>query len=366
MDSVVFYKDWLAKEYAGSALGLESAGYAEFKKKNDLSFWWRFIADRLTYQQKQTAKSVLHCKTLLKYPVAGGEKRFAIDYVDYILQRRPSLHMNYFDEDSHKEIERFLTAHFQFAYQDYIPWKNVFPGDAYALFRRAQKAHRDNIRKKEGMYDYRGFRTGVPGFEYGVLANNCGMDLIPAEAREGIKGSLFIDCGAFIGDSCYALQKYSPAAILAVEPEEKNIGILEENIKLNDMRNITVINAGVSDKSGEAFLRGEGIGAFLSESGDKGDKKVRLVSIDDLKEQNNRKRIGLIKMDIEGAEFDAVKGAARVLSEDKPVLSIALYHSGRDFFEIPEYIKKINPDYKFQIVHTNPLTPLFEEYLIAY
>lgn len=366
MNTLALYNDWLEKEYGGSGLGLESADYAKFSGKNNLSFWWRFIADRLTYQQKQRAKSLLHGKTLLRYPVIGGEKHFAIDYVNYILEKKPVIRMDHFDAESQREIAWFLTKHFQFAYQDYIPWKNVFPGDSYAVFQQAQKEHRANIKKKDGMYEYRGFKTRTPGFEYGVLVNHCGLDLIPADVLERIQGSLFVDCGAFIGDSCYALQPYGPGAVYAVEPEAENIGALEENITLNNMENVTIINAGVSERSGEAFLGGTGIGAFISETGGAGDKKINLVSIDDLRDQSEQKRVGFIKMDIEGAELGALKGAARVLAEDKPVLSVALYHSGRDFFEIPEYVKKINPAYRMMIVHTNPLTPLFEEYLIAY
>lgn len=363
MDILDLYRDWLAREYTGGALGLESPQYARLGKKNDRSFWWRSIADRLTYQQKQTAKSILHGNVLLNYPVTRGEKLFAIDYVSYILENHPSVHVDYFDQASQMEIRRFMTCHFQFAYQDYVPWGKVFPGDTHAIFQDAQKEHRNNIKKRNGIYEYLGFKTRMPGFEYGVLANHCGLDLVPANILENIKGSLFVDCGAFIGDSCYALQRYSPGAIFAIEPEEHNIGILEENIQLNHMEHVSIINAGVAEKAGEAFLDGEGIGAFVAT---KGSKKIKLVCIDDLKQQSKQKRVGFIKMDIEGAELGALKGAVKVLAEDKPVLSIALYHSGRDFFEIPEYIKTINERYVFSVVHTNPLTPLFEEYLIAY
>ncbi|MGN0909664.1 MAG: FkbM family methyltransferase, partial [Succinivibrio sp.] len=56
-----------------------------------------------------------------------------------------------------------------------------------------------------------------------------------------------------------------------------------------------------------------------------------------------------IKMDIEGAELDCLKGAERILRELKPKLAICLYHKPFDIFEIPFYLKKIVPEYTFKI-----------------
>ena len=100
---------------------------------------------------------------------------------------------------------------------------------------------------------------------------------------------------------------------------------------------------------------------------DKGSSETKIDRIDAIiKTRFDGGRVGLIKMDIEGYEKNALIGAEEVIKKDKPILVIALYHSGRDFFEIPPYVRSVNPDYQFSIVHTNPLTPIFEEYLIAY
>lgn len=368
IDIFTLYHNWLIREYAEGSLGLESSRFASFRKKNDLSTWWRFIADRLTYEQKQKIKSLLHVKTLLHYPVTQGEKHFAIDYVNYIVQEKPVIDADEWEEGSREEIEKFLLKHFRLAYTDYIPWHIVFPGNDYALFQTAQNLHRSSIKRDKGLYSYQGFRTRVPGFEYGVLANHCGLEHVPEDILRRIQGSVFVDCGAFIGDSCYALGRYAPGKIFAVEPDLRNLKDLQDNISLNNMDNVIVVPAGVSRNSGEAFLTGEGIGASLSQGAYNSSfaRKIPLVTIDALKVQNGNAKIGLIKMDIEGAEHSALEGARKVLREDKPVLSIALYHSGRDFFEIPKFIKSIHPGYKLLLAHTNPLTPIFEEYLIAY
>jgi len=58
-------------------------------------------------------------------------------------------------------------------------------------------------------------------------------------------------------------------------------------------------------------------------------------------------------MDIEGAELEALQGAARVIAEHKPQLAICLYHKKEHFIDIPLYLKKLNPDYRFRLGHYN-------------
>lgn len=74
--------------------------------------------------------------------------------------------------------------------------------------------------------------------------------------------------------------------------------------------------------------------------------KIRTTTIDDCVE--NRK-ITFIKLDIEGAELEALKGAEKTIKKYKPTLAIAVYHKPQDIVEIPEFIKSIVPGYKFYI-----------------
>lgn len=62
-------------------------------------------------------------------------------------------------------------------------------------------------------------------------------------------------------------------------------------------------------------------------------------------------RITFVKMDIEGAEYDALKGAAQIIKEQKPKLAISIYHTPNDIIKIPELLLELRPDYKFYIRH---------------
>jgi len=65
----------------------------------------------------------------------------------------------------------------------------------------------------------------------------------------------------------------------------------------------------------------------------------------------NKTRIDFIKMDIEGAEPNALRGAEETIRRDRPALQICLYHSPEHLWEIPEYVKSLVPGYTFHIGH---------------
>lgn len=62
-------------------------------------------------------------------------------------------------------------------------------------------------------------------------------------------------------------------------------------------------------------------------------------------------KVTFIKMDIEGAEYNALLGCKKIIREQKPKLAICIYHKPEDIIEIPELILSINKEYQFYIRH---------------
>ena len=63
------------------------------------------------------------------------------------------------------------------------------------------------------------------------------------------------------------------------------------------------------------------------------------------------KKVTYIKMDIEGAELEAIKGAKRVIQEQRPRLAVSIYHKPEDIFQIPALLYRYNKDYRFYLRH---------------
>lgn len=78
------------------------------------------------------------------------------------------------------------------------------------------------------------------------------------------------------------------------------------------------------------------------------------ITLDDYASQH-LDRVDFIKMDIEGAEMDALEGAADIIRTFKPRLAISGYHKPADLWEIPRRIRSFNPNYKITFGHHSPV-----------
>lgn len=76
--------------------------------------------------------------------------------------------------------------------------------------------------------------------------------------------------------------------------------------------------------------------------------RVEAIALDDLFEN---KEVTFIKMDIEGAEEAALRGAQKIITEQIPKLAISIYHKTEDIVTIPQLILEYNPDYTLYLRH---------------
>jgi len=77
-------------------------------------------------------------------------------------------------------------------------------------------------------------------------------------------------------------------------------------------------------------------------------EKVKALKIDTIVEELGLEKVDFIKMDIEGAEIDALLGAEQTIKRFKPKLAICTYHRPTDSEEIKKIILSYNSDYKLK------------------
>ena len=164
---------------------------------------------------------------------------------------------------------------------------------------------------------------------------------------------IIVDCGAYTGDTVKLFYKNVPGCrVIALEPDEKNYNILQ-NLKLEGLMSI---KCGAWSEDTILSFSDNGGGTADGKIAVSGKTKIEAKALDHLLECQSAT---YIKMDIEGAELEAIKGAKRIIVEKRPKLAICLYHRPQDFFEIPLYIKKLNPDYKLFVHHRYNDTVLY-------
>ncbi len=117
--------------------------------------------------------------------------------------------------------------------------------------------------------------------------------------------------------------------VIAFEPDKNNYDILLKNIYLNDLRNVIPLNRGLWSESTTLRFKssnGENSSLFFEDDQSCDIIEVDVVSLDDELSALKIRKLDFIKMDIEGAELEAIKGAKEILKNNRVNLAIASYH----------------------------------------
>jgi FkbM family methyltransferase len=194
-----------------------------------------------------------------------------------------------------------------------------------------------------------------------------GLKQLSDKIKEYINDKDFLDIGAFTGDSALMFLQYQPKCIFAYEPVTESYQDLIKTIEREGITNIHAIKKGMGDKKiSMKIVIQDGASSLLTENNDKNKLPAETVEITTIDSECKGKKIGLIKMDIEGFEYFAIKGGLETIKRDKPVLLISIYHTGKDFFEIPPMIKSCVPEYTFRYLDLMPCNSICEKILAGY
>jgi FkbM family methyltransferase len=174
------------------------------------------------------------------------------------------------------------------------------------------------------------------------------------KAREG---DIVIDAGGCFGDTAlyFAHDVGENGYVYTVEFIPSNLEIMRRNFSLNKnlQQRITIVDYPLWNKSNELlYYTDQGPASFVTFSKSRAVMEETVtIAIDDLVRGRNIPKVDFIKMDIEGAEINALKGAVQTIQEYRPKLAIAIYHQIEDFVNIVSFISDLNLDYKFYLGH---------------
>ena len=160
---------------------------------------------------------------------------------------------------------------------------------------------------------------------------------------------IFVDGGTLNGDTISRFIKYAEKGykeIYAFEPDPENDVKVNNHIQKKGIQNVHSINKGLwSDETMLLFSANSDGGSCIN---DDGSIEIPVTTIDSVV---GDKKVTLIKMDIEGAELEALMGARKCIEKYAPRLTICVYHKPEDILTIPNWILQINPLYRFYLRH---------------
>ncbi|WP_167730223.1 FkbM family methyltransferase [Terasakiella sp. SH-1] len=257
-----------------------------------------------------------YTETVLKYPdIIHALKIYSLWYSENIEDRVNQQKLNEFrallvDDKSRQLLDQLIRFRTSFKVEDYV------------------------LRDTEAQY----FPDDVPIFE-------------------GLKTLRFVDAGAFIGDTIPPLITHSQKSNTAIdyiacfEPDKKNLKALHEQLDTccDDAINVFVYPTGVWSRSEILnFAANQSSSSCITTQEGPVDlsQSILATSIDECLFNT---RPNYIKMDIEGAEAEALKGAKKTIQTYSPVLAICLYHKPSDLWELPLMIHSMNTQYEMYL-----------------
>lgn len=175
-----------------------------------------------------------------------------------------------------------------------------------------------------------------------------GLRGLPAPVLQYAKGKLFVDAGAYLGDSTLCFLDYSPGRVIAFEPSPSNQRLFRETMARSHIPSgqVELIPKGLSDQEGEILFFDTQDGMNSLNTG--GNIRSELTTLD-AHTRNGDLPVGVIKADLEGMGLSMLRGALETIQRDLPILTLSIYHNQDELFGIYELLRTLNLDYIYSL-----------------
>lgn len=171
----------------------------------------------------------------------------------------------------------------------------------------------------------------------------------PDDLIRPIDEEVFVDCGAFTGDTIEAFLLARGNVfreIVGIEPDAVNCRELQKRIddwKVAGIGPIHVETAAVGSERGTLTFETTGTAGSRVGSG------TEMVDVAPLDEILEDRQPTYIKFDVEGAEHDGLVGGTETIRTNMPVLAVCLYHRPHDLWDLPLLVRSMRPDYRMYL-----------------
>jgi FkbM family methyltransferase len=159
----------------------------------------------------------------------------------------------------------------------------------------------------------------------------------------------FVDCGAYDGDNYHDFERITGGRFrryIALEPDAENFRKLEERIASTpreaESHKVRLLHCALSERRGT--LRFTADGSTESRVSTQGTQEIPCAPLDELLAEETPT---YVKMDIEGAEAAALRGACGTLARHRPILAVAAYHRMTDLWRLPLLMANLVEGYAF-------------------
>jgi FkbM family methyltransferase len=167
------------------------------------------------------------------------------------------------------------------------------------------------------------------------------------------EGDTVVDVGAHIGlYSLIAAKRVGPSGkVIAIEPDPENFKILKKNILLNQLSSVEALECAVYSTRGKLRLflpeLEQGRTIFNTVMQDRARTSTNFLEVeantlDNILESINITEVNWIKIDVEGAELEVLKGAVNTLSSNKNIALVVEIHGMEIYMEMIKYLKTRN------------------------
>jgi FkbM family methyltransferase len=186
--------------------------------------------------------------------------------------------------------------------------------------------------------------------DYEALPRATGDNAFPRNLLPRLPAdTTFVDCGAYDGDSIRAFLTFQSnefRSIYAFEPDAGNCNRMRayvDTLGAGVAGRIHIFNAGVGAR--RETLRFSAAGNMSSSFDALGELEVSVLPLDEVIPSDDSQLY--LKFDVEGAEWEALKGCAQLLTSKRPLVALSAYHRPDDLWQLPLYLNRLNLDYAF-------------------